>query len=215
MSHLGIQQCTWESQHFFNFSYSMKQYNFSNLICLKNVRTLKLRKGCFKKKQNKRRKKEDYWPDSNGLICLILAAMAGVILDLPLESEEEGSSVSMGANVSPSSSIPSNKPWVEASILPAVPSCSPSAEVKGSSKIMQSQHLPGSMFWRVPRNSVYSYLNFNYFLSLGEQTKPTLQIKNRTTTKPKTIPICFSAWSSTKKKDLNTQYSVYNICSCH
>lgn len=73
---------------------------------------------------------EDYWPDSNGLICLILAAMAGVILDLLLESEE-GSSVSMGANVSPSSSIPSNKPWVEASILPAVPSCSPSTEEKG------------------------------------------------------------------------------------
>lgn len=63
-------------------------------------------------------------PDSSGLICLIRAAIAGVILGLPLGSEVLGSSVSMGARVSPSSPMPSKSPVV--SSLAAEFSTSPS-----------------------------------------------------------------------------------------
>lgn len=49
-------------------------------------------------------------PDSSGLICLMRVAIAGVSLDLALGSVAVGSSVSMGAKVSPSRPMPSNSP---------------------------------------------------------------------------------------------------------
>lgn len=49
-------------------------------------------------------------PDSKGLICLMRVAMAGVSLDFDLGSDAEGSSVSIGAKVSPSRHMPSSRP---------------------------------------------------------------------------------------------------------
>lgn len=49
-------------------------------------------------------------PDKSGLICFMRVAIAGVSLDLVLGSVAVGSSVSMGAKVSPSRPMPSNNP---------------------------------------------------------------------------------------------------------
>lgn len=54
-------------------------------------------------------------PESKGLICLMRVAIAGVSLDLVFGSAAEGSSVSMGAKVSPSRPMPSNRPPAEES----------------------------------------------------------------------------------------------------
>lgn len=49
-------------------------------------------------------------PESSGFICFMRVAIAGVSLDLALGSVAVGSSVSMGAKVSPSRPMPSNNP---------------------------------------------------------------------------------------------------------
>lgn len=54
-------------------------------------------------------------PESRGLICLMRVAIAGVSLDLVFGSEAEGSSVSIGAKLSPSRHMPSNRPPPEES----------------------------------------------------------------------------------------------------
>lgn len=51
-----------------------------------------------------------FLPERRGLICLMRVAMAGVSLDFALGSDVEGSSVSIGAKVSPSRHMPSNRP---------------------------------------------------------------------------------------------------------
>ena len=58
-------------------------------------------------------------PESSGLICLMRVAIAGVSLDLALGSVAVGSSVSMGAKVSPSRPMPSNSPPAEESTATA------------------------------------------------------------------------------------------------
>lgn len=54
-------------------------------------------------------------PESSGLICLMRVAIAGVSLDLALGSAALGSSVSIGAKVSPSRPMPSNSPLADES----------------------------------------------------------------------------------------------------
>lgn len=52
-------------------------------------------------------------PESNGFICLMRVAIAGVSLDLALGSVVVGSSVSIGAKLSPSKPMPSKSPPAE------------------------------------------------------------------------------------------------------
>lgn len=52
-------------------------------------------------------------PESNGFICLMRVAIAGVSLDLALGSAVVGSSVSIGAKLSPSKPMPSKSPPAE------------------------------------------------------------------------------------------------------
>lgn len=52
-------------------------------------------------------------PESNGFICLMRVAIAGVSLDLALGSAVAGSSVSIGAKLSPSKPMPSKSPPAE------------------------------------------------------------------------------------------------------
>lgn len=52
-------------------------------------------------------------PESNGFICLIRVAIAGVSLDLAFGSVVAGSSVSIGAKLSPSKPMPSKSPPAE------------------------------------------------------------------------------------------------------